>query len=273
MKFLGELLNVLDARMDVPTLYGWFHLLFFAAAVGIGIVLCITKKPTDSFVNKLLLLVSLLSIVLEVYKQINYTFTYNGQTIEGDFQWYAFPFQFCSTPMYVGLLAFLLRKCKVRENLQAYLATYALFAGLVVMIYPAQVFISTIGINIQTMICHGSMLTIGIYLLGSQYVKLEHKTICKALPVFLCLVLTAIVMNEIAYVTGLLETETFNMFFISPHCEPSLPVYSLVQEVVPYPWCMIIYVLIFTLAAYIMLLLAMAFKGKLKRKSMAEINA
>jgi hypothetical protein len=101
------------------------------------------------------------------------------------------------------------------------------------------------------------MVTVGIYLLGSRYIKPEHKTILKAIPVFAGLVALAAIFNEIAYMTGLLESETFNMFFISPHCEGTLPVYSLVQGVVPFPWCMIIYVLIFSLAAYIMLLLAM----------------
>lgn len=267
MEFWGQLLAFLDTDMETPTMYGWFHLLFFAASIVAGILLCVKyKHPTDRFVSKLLLITAVLSIFFEVYKQINFTFSYDGQTITGDFQWYAFPFQFCSTPMYVGLLAGLQPKGKVRDALCTYLGTYALFGGLVVMIYPAQVFIDTIGINIQTMICHGSMLTVGIYLLGTQYIKLEHKTILKAIPVFICLVAVATVMNEIAYTSGLLQTETFNMFFISPYCEGTLPVYSLVQGVVPYPWCMIIYVAIFTLAAYIMLLIAMLVKTLATKK-------
>lgn len=264
MDFLGKLLQVLNAQMETPGLYGWFHILFFGLSIAAAILLCKYKKPTDSFVRKLVLFTAILSILLEVYKQVNFTFSYDGQAITGDFQWYAFPFQFCSTPMYVGLLAGIVKKGKVQNALYTYLATYALFGGLVVMVYPAQVFVPTIGINIQTMICHGAMLTVGIYLLYSGYIRLEHITILKAIPVFLCLVAMAVVMNEIAYASGLLETETFNMFFISPHCEPSLPVYSTVQGIVPYPWCMIIYVLIFTLAAYLMLLIAILTGKKAK---------
>ena len=258
MKFWGGILEFLDAQMQTPTMYGWFHLLFFAVSIAAGILLCIRcKQAKAGFIWKLLLVVSILTLVLEAYKQINYTFSYDGQGVSADYQWYAFPFQFCSTPMYVGLLAGALRKGKVHDALCAYLGTYALFAGLCVMLYPAQVFIGTIGINIQTMICHGSMITVGIYLLYTQHVKLEHKTILKAIPVFACLIAMAAIMNEIAYASGLLEWETFNMFFISPHCEPSLPVYSLVQAVVSYPWSLIIYIVMFTLAAYLMLLIAM----------------
>lgn len=267
MEFWGNLLKLLDTQMEEPAMYGWFHLLFFAGCIAAGVWLCIKHKQADeAFARQLLLIVFGLSFLLEIYKQINYTFSYDGQTISADYQWYAFPFQFCSTPMYVGLLAGALRKGKVHDALCTYLATYALFGGLCVMVYPAQVFIGTIGINIQTMICHGSMITVGMYLLYTQYVKLEHKTVLKAIPVFACLVAMAMVMNEIARATGLLERETFNMFFISPYCEGTLPVYSLVQAVVPYPWCTVIYIVMFTVAAYIMLLLGML-ANKLSVKS------
>ncbi len=257
MNFWGEVLRALDAKMQEPGMYGWFHLLFFALSILAGILLCRCGKAGDErFTRRLLIVSAVIAIVLEIYKQINYTFSYDGTAITTDYQWYIFPFQFCSTPMYISLLAGIVRHRKIHDALCAYLATFALFAGICVMVYPAQVFISTIGINIQTMICHGLMITVGIYLFGAGYVKTEHKTIAKAIPVFAVCVVLAMVLNEIAYFSGLLETETFNMFFISPHCEPSLPVYSLVQAVVPFPWCLLIYIVAFSAAAYIILLIA-----------------
>ncbi|MBP3700546.1 MAG: hypothetical protein J6I64_01520, partial [Lachnospiraceae bacterium] len=73
-------------------------------------------------------------------------------------------------------------------------------------------------------------------------------------------VLIAILLNEGAYFSGLLATEEFNMFFISRHCPPSLPVYSLIQEILPYPWCLLIYVTAFTAAAGLMLLAAVGIR-------------
>ena len=257
MTFWAQILEILDARMEEPTMYGWFHLLFFAASILLGVWLCRKyRQPDTRLVKKILLIVSLVSIFLEIYKQINYSFSYQDGIIY-DFQWYAFPFQFCSTPMYVGLLAGLLPDGKLHRALTAYLATFSPFAGLCVMLYPEQVFITTIGINIQTMICHGLMISLGIFLLGSNYVGSEHKTILPAMSVFAVLVAVAAVMNEIAYFSGLLERETFNMFYFSPHCEPSLPVFSLVQPLVPPFVSMIIYILAFTLAAYVILLISM----------------
>ena len=257
MSLLQNILQILDARMETPGLYGWFHLLSLALTVLFTVALCRWgANRSREQIRRMVLAIALVVMVLEIYKQINYSFSYRD-SISFDYQWYAFPFQFCSTPMYVGLLAGSTREGRIHKAASAYLATYAVFAGLCVMFYPASVFISTIGINIQTMICHGTMISVGVCLLYTGYVKLEHKTILNAIAVFAVCVLLAVVMNEIARLAGLLETETFNMFFISPYCEPSLPVYSLVQAVVPFPLCLLIYVGAFSLAAYLVLLAAM----------------
>ena len=271
MAFWQKILEILNVKMEVPGMYGWFHLLSFALTILAAIFLCAShRKGDDNRVRHVVLITAVVVAIFEVYKQIVFNFGYeNGITY--DYQWYIFPFQFCSTPMYIGLLAGLTRKGKVHEAASAYLATYAVFAGLCVMLYPSTVFIDTIGINIQTMVCHGSMIFVGVYLLYSGYVKLEHKTILKAIPVFAVCVALAAIMNEIAFRADLLETETFNMFFISPHCDPSLPVYSLVQGVVPFPWCLVIYVSAFSLAAYLMLLIAMGI-SKLGKKRRVHVT-
>ncbi len=268
MEFWKALLQLLNADMPTPTPYGWFHLLCLAvvAVTSVLLGLC-SKNMTHETVNRIVLVTALVTIGLEVYKQINLTF--GDGSGEPAYQWYAFPWQFCSTPMYVGLLAGLCRKGRLHDALCSYLATFALFAGLAVMVYPNTVFISTIGSNIQTMVCHGGMVITGVLLLASGHVKLEWKSLLRAVPVFMVMVLVAAVMNEVAYVTGLLEQHTFNMFFISPHCEPSLPVYSLVQGALPFPWCLVVYILGFTAAAAIVLLAAMGMQRLSRPRAVA----
>ena len=250
----------MDLDMPKPTPYGWFHLLWFAMSILAAVLLCAThKKGDDKRVRRVVFWVAVTVAVLEIYKQINYSFSY-GDAVTFDYQWYAFPWQFCSMPMYAGLLTGIFRKGRVHDALCAFLATYAVFAGACVMFYPADVFIGTIGINVQTMICHGSMITVGVYLLYTQYVKLTHKSILSAMSVFAVAIGLAVLMNEAVYHTGIAGDETFNMFFISPHFDPSLPVYSSVQAAVAYPWCLIIYFVAFSAAAYIILLAAMAIR-------------
>ena len=266
MALIGEIINTLNVKMNVPTPYGWFHIFSLLVTVFATLVVCLfCKHRTRRQVITTVFMTAILVTLFEIYKQVNFTFSYDGETISASYAWYAFPFQFCSTPMYVGLLAGITRKGKVHESLCAYLATYSIFAGICVMLYPVTVFVDTVGINIQTMFCHGSMIVIGVYLLATGYVKLEHKTILKALPVFAIGVTIATIMNEVAYYSGLLENHDFNMFFISRHAAPSLPVYSLIQGVVPFPFCLMIYVGAFTLAAYLILVVAMGIRALAKK--------
>lgn len=267
--FWNRVLEILDTRMTCPEPYGWFHLLFFALAIAAGVLLCVFAKKDAASVRRVVLVTSIVVLLLEVYKLLNFGFSYEGE-ITYSFPWYAFPFQFCSTPMYVGLLAGLTRG-RMHRCACAYLATYAVFAGLCVMIHPGDVFVETVGINIQTMVCHGSMLSIGIYLLGTDYVAAVHKTLLRAVPVFIGAVVVAMGLNEWAYRSGLLEEHYFNMFYFSPHTDPHLPLYSDVQNAlgVANPLSFIIYVAGFTLGAYAVLLIAMGIRTWILRKRKA----
>ncbi len=256
MEFFASILEALDRSMEQPLPYGWFHLLFLIGsfALGIGFSTWHLRHPADRQ-RKVVLITTVFVVILELYKQINFSFSYeNGITF--DYQWYSFPMQFCSTPMYVGLLASLTKKGWLHDAACAYMATFSLFAGCAVMFYPTSIYMDTIGINIQTSVCHGSMIFLGIYLMATNYVRPSFKTLWKAVPIFSAFVGLAVILNEIAYQTGLLATETFNMFFISPYCPPHLPVYSLVQEAVPFPGCLVLYILGFTTAAGLIQLIA-----------------
>ena len=255
MNIVVKILSFLHTDMTMPRSYGPFHLTFFALALLGGVALCRKLKPTEANVRRLLLITSVLSILLEVYKQVVFTFSVENGSVVADFDWYAFPWQFCSTPMYVGLLAALIKNRRLHHILCAYLGSFALFAGAAVMVYPTSVFISIAGINIQTMVCHGLMLTIGIYLLHSGYVPSSRGTLRRAVPVFVVMVGIACMMNEVVYHFDLANGETFNMFYISPHFAPHLPVYSLIQEQLPFLPSLLIYVLGFTAAAGIVVYL------------------
>lgn len=264
MQVIESILRFLDSKMETPQPYGWFHLAFLALSFLAALVLCLLwKKGVIKDVHRVVLIVAIVVGILEIYKQINYTFGYEGG-ISAHYQWYAFPWQFCSTPLYIGLLAGLSRG-KVHDHLCSYLATYAFFAGTAVMLYPNTVFIPTVGICIQTMICHGSMITVAIFLYYTGHVKIKFSTLLKAMPVFMICMAVAIGLNELAVVVGITENHTFNMFFISRHFDSTLPVYSLVHNTISgtatgYIISLVLYFFGFTACAGIMLGLAKGVK-------------
>lgn len=259
---METLWRILDARMTKPVLYGWYHILWLIIPLAVAWLLCRhyhhSTRP-ERYVRRVVFCTAATVATLEVLHQFNYNTLWTEDGLTWDISWYAFPFQFCNTPMYAGLLTGIFRKGRIHNALCTYLATYAVFAGLCVMIYPGDVFTSTILTNFQTMVCHSSMLTIGIFLYYTGHVPLKPRTFLRAVPVFLVCVAIAVILNETAFRCGLLAAgHTFNMFFISPYCTPSLPVYSLVQKLVPYPGCLALYVLGFSLASFLVLLAARA---------------
>ncbi len=259
MNAFEKFLASLDGQMTKPTPYGVFHLVSFAITIILAGVLCYfvirnrrNGKSNDKFVRICVLTYAIVCIILEIYKQLNYSF--DSTTGEWSYQWYAFPFQFCSTPMYVALIAGCLKKCEFQKYLYAYIGTFVVFAGLCVMFYPDSVFTSTIGINIQTMVCHGGMIVIGVVVLASGVIDMEWKTILKAMAVFAVLVSVALIMNIIFNSTG--NTANFNMFYISPYKNCSLAILSDIQKVVPYIVFLFVYIFGFSLAAFIIFAIA-----------------
>lgn len=248
LSLFEKLIDFLSYELPkTPTMYGWFHLLFLGILV-VFIVLMIkqfkhsTKREMDLFLRT----VGGILLVLEIYKQL--VFTLEGNI--WDYQWYAFPFQFCSVPMYIMFIVSFLNEGKVKRAMYAFLATYSLFAGFAVMFYPVDVFISTLGISIQTMVHHGAMALVGIVLLATGHVVLERKEVLRASSIFFMLGLVAFVLNVLLYPIG----ETFNMFFIGPFYPTHLPILTLIEAEFGYIPFLVSYFLGFSLLAYLMML-------------------
>lgn len=258
---MDSILKFLDSSFNqTPVAYGWFHLTFFAIAIIVAVFLSIKFRNSTEKQNKAILLtISIICFVLEIYKQINFSYNHGNWT----YQWYAFPFQLCSTPFYVAFIAAFLKPSKFREYLYSFLGLYALFAGIGVMIVPGDVFTPTIGIDIQTMVHHGSQVVLGVYLLSSGRAKVSYKTLLKGSAVFSVLVGIALILNIIAhqFVSG-----TFNMFFIGPYTPCHLPLLSqlysiLTNPMLLYPLFLISYIVILSIGAGAVLVLAFIIKA------------
>lgn len=267
MNGIEGIMGVLEATMERPTMYGWFHLMWFGIVLLAIVVLClVVRVPRRQTNNRVVLVCGVLMLLFEIYKQIVFTHSSDGTW---EYQWYAFPFTFCSLPMYTMLLAAILRKGKVHDALLAFLATYGLLGGLCVYLFPSTVFIETIGINIQTMVHHGCQIVVGVFLLTRGNVSNKFKkTLLPAALVFAALVLLATALNEIMFYCNPAighgaGQQTFNMMEMSRHFDCTLPVFSNIQQWmrangnwnVWYPFFLLLYYAAFTGGAALMLLM------------------
>ena len=263
-KFFCTVLKLLDSRMTTPEPYGPFHLVSLALLIALCVFLIAKfRRADEKTVRRILLAYSVLCLVLELYKQINFSFGYeDGITFH--YQWYAFPFQFCSVPMYVALIAALARNRSVHTACCTFLATFGMIAGLLVMIYPGDIYTPVIGIDIQTTLHHGLQAIIGLWLLVSGHTAHKPREIVRGLCIFFTAAGIALVMDVIAHFA--IPESGFNMFFISPYAPSTLPVYSLIYPQVPYIVFLLLYLVPFSALAWgIIALRDLIARGAVKR--------
>lgn len=266
MSFFEKIIAFMQTEMAKPTLFGWVHLVWIAVAIGLIVLVCFKcRNLTDKQFRIILLVVGCVLIVFEIFKQLN--FAYDAATDTWDYEWKQFPFQFCSVPMYVMLFAAALKEGKLRDYLCSFLATFGLFAGLIVLLYPATVLSPVVFRFSQSMIHHIALLVIGVIMFVSGKVKIEHKTVLKAMAVFAGCVVIAFVMNVVYHATGC--TDSFNMFYIGPHSKSDLPVFADIGKAlhIEYDYVhignfvfVLLYIIAFSIAAYVVLLTAMLIK-------------
>ncbi|MBR2343200.1 MAG: YwaF family protein [Clostridia bacterium] len=256
MSFWVKLLEFLETKGETPTMYGAFHIVFIVLVALATFLLCkFFGSSSERTYRRIVLIGWIAMVVLEVYKQIIYAVSFENGAFVWDYEWYAFPYQLCSTPLYVMPFAALLKNGRVRDAAMAYLATFSFFGGLVVFIYPGDVFVSTIGISAQSMIHHGMQIVIGIYTAFYNRKRFNFGFFLHAVPAFAALCAAALIMNIGVYhafaASGI--EDTFNMFYISPYFPCTLPLLGdVIWPNVPYAAFLVIYILGFCIAAYVL---------------------
>ena len=168
------------------------------------------------------------ALLLEALKQIIWSYSFDPAAGTGvwDYQWYAFPFQLCTTPIFVSLICAFLKKGPARDRLLSFLAFVSILGSLATALYPESCFVSTVMVDLHTMYLHFGSLVVSVYLLTSGEIRPRLKNLLRGYGVFLVFAALAELLNLAVYHSGVLQGESFNMFYISPWFPSSLPVFS-----------------------------------------------
>ncbi len=243
MPLVEALLDHAPRLSAPPVAFGLFHLVSVAIILAIAclLIVCRRRLPRgERALRRMLLLFGVGLLCLELGKQLAYSYTPGAGW---SYNWDRFPFQFCSTPIYIALAALCLRAGKLRRALLAFLATYSPVAGCAVLFYPAaDVFHEMVFLNVHTMLWHGAMLLFGLYLWLTEAVTPTLRTLRDSVLTYLPLPLVALALNEAEAAWGFAGDYTFNMFYISRHGYCMIPVLSWVQQNAPYPVFFLSYV-------------------------------
>ena len=244
MSLLEFLLTNTPRFASRPVPFGRFHLVSVGIILALALLMTVGRRwlpRGERALRWTLVLFGVGLLALEIGKQMAYSF----HPAEGwQYNWDRFPFQFCSTPIYVALVAMCLPDTRVRRALLAFLATYSPVAGCAVLFYPASdVFHEMVFLNIHTMLWHGSMLLFGLYLWLTEAVTPSVRTALTAAAVYLPMPIIALILNEAELATGFAGAYTFNMFYIARDGYCMIPVLSWFQAHTPYPVFFAAYVL------------------------------
>lgn len=243
---------MLQVEMKEPNPYGWFHLMWIAfTIISIAILFKVRKKYSEKQLKTVLGIYGIVALVFEVTKQLIWSFNFDAitNTISWDYQWYAAPFQLCTTPIFATIICLFLKDGKVRQSILSYMGFITILGGLMTILIPTSCFVSDTIVNIHTMWLHCGSFVVSVYLLMSGAVEINKQSLIRAVKVFLIFVIIAEILNIAIYNIGILDGETFNMFYISPYFISSLPVFDVIQQNTPFLLYLLIYIFAISLGA------------------------
>ncbi|MBR2974270.1 MAG: YwaF family protein [Clostridia bacterium] len=231
MSFFKSAIEWLATTTDnVPPSFGLHHLLYVMLFVVGTFLLChFFKDSSDKTMRKISLIAWIFLVLLEIGNQLVFT-----ADAGWSYRWNYFPFQLCSTPLYVLPFIAFMKNSKLRDAMMAFMSTFAFFGGLVVFIYPNDVFCNLVFVNHKTMLHHGLQLLMGVFYFVYNRKKVDLKYFVRAICVFAVLSAIAILINEIGYATIVKNDpdQTINMFYFSRFYKNHLPILAPISEAV-----------------------------------------
>ena len=242
-------INILRTHMTEPKPFGWFHIMWLVLSfITIFILYKFKNKYNEKQLKTVLGIYGIIVFILELLKQISWAYDLDKHV--WSFSWYSSPFQLCTMPIYISLICLFLKKSKLRDYLLSFICFYTILGSIAAMVMPGSCFVSEILINIHTMFLHCGSFVLSIYLLMNE-IKPTKENLLGAFKVFIACIILALALDITFYKSGIIGDNTFNMFFISPYFESTLPVFSIIYKNVPYLIFLCSYIIMLTLGASI----------------------
>lgn len=212
--FLEQFINATAWPMTEPASYGPFHLIFAFVGLAAAALLARRLRRLSDKGNRILLLTCGIFLLLsEIYKQLFYYY-FIGQR---SYQWWIFPFQLCSVPMYLCIIAPLLKPGKVQQGMYNFMMIYNLLGGFMAFVEPSGITHAYWTLTLHAFIWHLILVFIGLYLAFSDRAGKTMKDYRAASVTFLCLSGLAFCINLIFWKAA---EGDINMFFVGPRISP-----------------------------------------------------
>ena len=217
MSFFEYLLRLMSWPMTPPVLYGPFHLIaaFGGSAIAIlaawrfsSINNCNTNNRDNrrSF-DQIMLVSGVILLIGELYKQLMNFYIVNNHA----YDWWIFPFQLCSLPLYLCPLLILIHNEKRHRILCTFLLDFNMMGAVATFIDPSGIFHPYWTLTLHGVLWHLMLIFVGFVIIFSRKADLTTKGFLRTLPLFAFFCLAAEVLNSILH-----RFSAANLFYISP---------------------------------------------------------
>lgn len=238
--------------MDPPPAYGLFHILYTLLGFALcAIVAWKMRKTSDRATRWVLFSIGLVLAISEIYKQLLYYFAIQ----QNSYHWGEFPFQLCSIPMYLCLIAPWLKNQKLQRGMYSFMVLYNLLGGAIAFAEPSGLLQNYWFLTVHSLIWHMLLVFIGLFLCFSRRGGITPADYKMATRIFLFLCAIAFFLNlTVQNIFG----KHMNMFFVGPGNSPII-VFKQISQMFGWYISTLIYIPTVCLGAYLIFCLIRLF--------------
>ncbi|MEY8355754.1 hypothetical protein AALB39_20680 [Lachnospiraceae bacterium 54-53] len=196
--------------MTPPAPYSLFHILFIAIGLAAVVLAAYytTRRIKSIRLPRLLFFCGVLLASTECWKQLFLYYVVNQQT----YDWWYFPFQLCSLPMYFCLVLPLVSSGSQRTVLCTFMQDFNLLGGIMALAEPSGLFHPYWFLTLHGLVWHLLLIYIGLVIAFSRLSDTTFWGFMRTLPLFFVCCIIASIINRTAKPLGQAD-----MFYISPY--------------------------------------------------------
>ncbi len=246
-----SILNMTAWRMDAPKLFGGFHIIASLAAAAAAMLLAVAvsaRKSTDTV--RVLSVTGWVLLLLEIWKQFFLFYIVNN----GAYDWWYFPFQLCSVPMYLCVFLPLAGR-RTRRTYLTFLGGYPFVSAAAALIYPEDILRSYTALTVHGFVWHGLLLFISLTVLLTGSADASARGLLRAFGLFAILCVIAVGINVFAepvmQTAQGLPHSWAAMFYLNPYHISPQPLVGTIQKTAGIPAGLLLYSIAVTAAGSI----------------------
>ncbi|WP_333649384.1 TMEM164 family acyltransferase [Lacrimispora sp.] len=207
---MKDILEKMAWPMVAPSPYSLFHILFLVTGLLFVVFLAhyIAGRIKNDKLPSLLFFCGLFLTAFEIWKQLFLFYVVNNQT----YNWWYFPFQLCSLPMYFCLALPAFSSPRNRKVLYTFMQDFNLLGGVMALAEPSGLFHDYWLLTLHGLIWHLLLIFIGLVIAFSRVADSSLMGFVKILPLFAACCIIASIINVTARPLGQAD-----MFYISPY--------------------------------------------------------